>query len=67
MRRALGEHFGGAVLPGVEALLARGRMAALAVEHLSGREVRRAVCRQLRNRAFPRADAPVPLEAADAA
>lgn len=35
---------------------ARGDMIRLAVEHFSGKEIRRGVCRMLRSRPFPRAD-----------
>lgn len=55
MRSALGRHFGGATL-GVSSKLTRSAMTALAVEHMTGRELRRAVCAQLRDRVFPRAD-----------
>lgn len=57
MLHALGQHFGGALLPG-HATMTRGYMTDLAVEHMSGREIRRAVCAELRHRPFPRADAP---------
>lgn len=67
MRAVISDYFGGATLPGAEQALARDRMIRLAVEHMSGREIRRAVCRGLRARHFPRADAPIPWEVADAA
>lgn len=51
---ALGRHFGGASVPSGK--MTRARMTALAVEHMTGRELRRAVCAQLRDRTFPRAD-----------
>lgn len=54
MASALGRHFGGASIS--TGKLTRGAMIALAVEHMSGRELRRAVCAQLRDRGFPRAD-----------
>jgi hypothetical protein len=54
MASALGRHFGGAAIPGGK--LTRSAMTALAVEHMTGRELRRAVCAQLRDRTFPRAD-----------
>ena len=39
--------------------MTRARMTAEAVEHMSGRDIRLAVCAALRNRRFARADAPV--------
>ena len=54
MASALGRHFGGAAIP--SAKLTRSAMTALAIEHMTGRELRRAVCAQLRDRSFPRAD-----------
>jgi hypothetical protein len=46
---------------GVSAMknMTRDRMTFEAVEHMSGREIRRAVCAALRNRTFARADPPV--------
>jgi hypothetical protein len=67
MRAAIGAFFGGATLPGAEKGLSRWQMTRIAVEHMSGREIRRAVCRGLRARQFARADAPIPWEVADAA
>ena len=40
---------------------------AAATDSLTGSQVRRAVCRELRQRAFPRADAPITAEALDRA
>lgn len=54
MRSALGRHFGGATISSGK--LTRPKMVELAVEHMTGRELRRAVCAQLRDRGFPRAD-----------
>lgn len=54
--------FGGASIPGMEKSLTRGKLIRLAVEHMSGREMRRAVCQQLRARHFPRADKAIPVE-----
>ena len=54
MRSAIGRHFGGAELRSNK--MPRDGMMAVAVEHMTGRELRRAVCAQLRNRTFPRAD-----------
>lgn len=59
-RSAIGRHFGGAGMGRAEALT-RGQLCRLAVEHMSGRELRRHVCQQLRARHFPRADPPVSL------
>lgn len=55
MRNALGRHFGGAAMTKA-ARMTRDDMARLIIEHLSGREIRRAVCAQLRARGFARAD-----------
>ncbi|MBU0801677.1 MAG: hypothetical protein KKA05_11845 [Alphaproteobacteria bacterium] len=57
MRSALSRHFGGASTSRWKKL-DRHSMAKLAVEHMTGAELRRAVCAQLRNRPFPRADPP---------
>lgn len=62
MRVALSRHFGGAALPGVSSKLTRGFMQRTAVEHMSGREIRRAVCAALRERHFPRADPPASMQ-----
>lgn len=51
---ALARHFGGMV--GSAGKLTRDYMTAQAIEHMTGRELRRAVCAQLRDRTFPRAD-----------
>ncbi len=58
MRSALGRHFGGATLPGSSRQMHRGKMTEVAVEFMTGQELRRAVYEQLRERQFPRADAP---------
>lgn len=64
MRSALGRHFGGAMLPGSNSGLTRDAMKRLLLEHMTGRELRRAVLEQLRNRPFPRADAPASAQEA---
>lgn len=56
MKDALARHFGGAVFG---SKMTRDYMTAQAVEFMTGQELRRAVCAQLRGRPFPRADAPV--------
>lgn len=55
MASALGRHFGGAAIA-VSSKMTRSYMTGLAIEHMTGRELRRAVCAQLRDRTFPRAD-----------
>lgn len=62
MRGAIGEFFGGGGVPGALVKLTRGDMIRLAVEHMSGRELRRAVCARLRYRHFPRADDPASVQ-----
>jgi len=56
-RRALGRHFGLIALPSSKGLT-RAEMTRQAIEHMTGAEMRRAVCLQLRERRFPRADPP---------
>lgn len=55
LRRILSDTFG----VSIRRKMTRGQMIREIPEHLSGREVRRAVCRQLRGRPFARADDPV--------
>lgn len=55
LRDALSRHFGDAPLPGLSRLT-RDAMKRLLVEHMTGREIRRAVCAALRARRFPRCD-----------
>lgn len=57
MRSALGRHFGGAQIS-ASSKMSRAHMTRQAVEYMTGQELRRAVCAQLRARDFPRADPP---------
>ena len=67
MRSALSRHFADAPLPAVSSKLTRDYMTRVAVESMSGREIRRAVCAQIRDRHFPRADARASMQEASSA